>query len=110
VRETGRGGFKATLIKELERLFPGCVIFNQDPLRTHQGIPDLLILYMDKWAMLETKAATRSERQPNQEYWVDHYNEMSFAAFVSPENVEDVLDAIQLAFSPRRKARASYRQ
>jgi hypothetical protein len=110
VRETGRSGFKSSLIKELERLFPGCVIFNQDPLRTHQGIPDLLILYRDKWAMLETKAATGSARQPNQEYWVDHYNEMSFAAFVSPENVEDVLDGLQSAFSPRRKARASYSQ
>lgn len=110
MRETGRGGFKAALIKELERLFPGCVIIHQDPNRTHQGIPDLLVLYGDTWIMLETKAATGSARQANQEYWVDFYNQMSYAAFVSPENVEDVLDAIQLAFSPRRKARASYRQ
>lgn len=98
VRETGITGFKAQLIRELERRFLGCVIFHQDPNATHQGIPDLLILHNDRWAMLETKGALKSRRQPNQEYWVDFYNELSFAAFISPENEGEILDALQSAF------------
>lgn len=107
MRETGRTGFKSQLIKELENRFPDCVIFHQDPNATHQGIPDMLILYSNKWAMLETKGAPRGKRQPNQEYWVDYYNEMSFAAFIYPENEGEVLDALQQTFQPRRSSRVS---
>lgn len=110
MRETGRLGFKASLVKEISERFPNCVIFNQDPNTTHQGIPDLLILCNDKWAMLETKGAPGSKRQPNQEYWVDFYNELSYASFVYPENVEEVLDELQRSFSPRRRSRVSQRQ
>jgi hypothetical protein len=100
VRETGRAGFKSQLIKELENRFPGCVIFQQDPNATHQGIPDMLILYNTQWAMLETKGAPRSKRQPNQSYWVDYYNDLSFAAFIYPENEGEILDALQSALCP----------
>lgn len=99
MRETGRNGFKSQLIKELERRFPGCVLIHQDPNTTHQGIPDLLIFHGCRWAMLETKGAPKAKRQPNQEYWVDYYNEMSFAAFIYPENEGEILDALQSAFS-----------
>lgn len=99
VRETGRLGFKAHLVKEIARRFPDCVIFNQDPNATHQGIPDLLILHGARWAMLETKGATKAKREPNQEYWVDAYNNMAFAAFISPENEGEILDALQQALT-----------
>lgn len=101
MRETGRAGFKAHLLKELEHRFPGCVIFHQDPHATHQGIPDLLILHNNNWAMLETKAAVKAKRQPNQEYWVHIYNEMSFAAFIYPENEGEILDALQHSLRSR---------
>jgi len=101
VRETGRLGFKAQLVKELASRFPDCVIFNLDPNTMHQGIPDLLILHNNKWAMLETKGAPTSRRRPNQEYWVDFYNELSFAAFVYPENEGEILDALQHALCSR---------
>lgn len=107
MRETGRTGFKTQLIKELESRFPDCVIFHQDPSATHQGIPDLLILHKGRWAMLETKGAPRSKRQPNQEYWVDFYNEIGFAAFIYPENEGEVLDALQQTFISRRSSRVS---
>ena len=102
MRETGRGGYKSQIIKKLEELFPGCLIARNDPKDTHQGIPDLTIFYGDRWAMLETKAATKSERQPNQEYWIEHYNQQSFASFIYPENEEEVLNALQSALSPSR--------
>lgn len=109
MRETGRTGYKASLIKELESRFPGCVLFNLDPNTTHQGIPDLLILFNERWAMLEVKAAFDSKLQPNQDYWVGFYNELAFASFIYPENEEEVLDELQRSFSSRRRSRVSQR-
>jgi hypothetical protein len=109
VRETGRAGFKSQLIKELELRFPGIVLMHLDPNTTHQGIPDLLLLYMGKWAMLEAKGAANSKQQPNQDYWVDYYNELGYASFVYPENVEDVMDDLQQTFSSRRRPRLAKR-
>ena len=44
--------FQAQLIQELRKMFPGCIVTKLDPDHI-QGIPDLLILYKDKWASLE---------------------------------------------------------
>ena len=109
MRETGCTGFKARLIKELEYRFPGCIVFNLDPLTIHQGVPDLLILYKTNWAMLETKGAANSRRRPNQEFYVNFYNELAFASFIYPENEEEVLNDLQHAFEPPRRTRLSKR-
>lgn len=103
-RETGRTGYKVKLIEKLERMFPGALIYGNDPLRSHQGIPDLTILYNDRWAMLEVKASLTAKRQPNQPHWVAHYNELSFAAFICPENETEVLNALQAALTSSRAA------
>jgi hypothetical protein len=89
--------FKTNLIKELEDLFPGCIVTHLDPNEI-QGIPDLLILYGNKWAVLEGKKNARASVRPNQSYYVDLMNDMSFAAFIYPENKEEVLDALYLYF------------
>lgn len=81
-------GFQDKLRDELKELFPGCMIFKMDQI---QGIPDLLILYKNKWASLENKKSVNAKRQPNQEYYVDKMNEMSFSRFICPENKEEVL-------------------
>jgi hypothetical protein len=109
VRETGRTGFKTRLIKELEFRFPGCIVFNLDPNTIHQGVPDLLVLYKTNWAMLETKGAINSVKRPNQPFYVNFYNELSFASFIYPENEKEVLDDLQQAFSSRRRSRISKR-
>lgn len=88
-------GFQDRLIKTLEALFPGCMVFKMDQI---QGIPDLLVLYRDKWASLECKRSAKAKRQPNQEYYVGKMNEMSFSRFVSPENKEEVLYELQQIF------------
>lgn len=100
--------FQAALIKEIEELLPGCVILKNDA-NYIQGFPDLLILFENRWAALEVKASRSAARQPNQDYWVDYLDNMSFAAFVYPENKEKILDAIQQALGARRKARLSQR-
>lgn len=91
-------GFQDRLINKLENLFPGCMVFKMDQI---QGIPDLLVLYKDKWASLECKRSARAKRQPNQEYYVGKMNEMSFSRFVSPENKEEVLDELQQIFTEK---------
>lgn len=96
--------FKTTLIKDIKKMFPGCVILHLDPNEI-QGICDLLILYEDKWAVLEGKKSFNSQHRPNQDYYVNRMNEMSFARFIYPENKEEVLDELQQAFRTRRSAR-----
>lgn len=89
--------FQAKLINELEDMFYGCLIMKLDSSYI-QGIPDLLVLYNDKWAVLECKKSASSHRQPNQEYYVDLMDRMSFARFIFPENKEEVLTELYLYF------------
>lgn len=98
--------YQARLIKKLRRLFPECFILKNDSAYL-QGVPDLTILYWDMWAMLEVKASWDAPQRPNQEHYVRQLNGMSFAAFIYPENEEDVLRELQLAFETRRHARIS---
>ncbi len=89
--------FQANLIKELKDLFVGCIVMKLDSSYI-QGIPDLLILYKNKWATLECKKFAGAKRQPNQEYYIGLLDKMSFARFICPENKEEVLDELQRAF------------
>lgn len=88
-------GFQDKLIKELKDTFDGCMIFKMNQF---QGIPDLLILYKDKWASLEIKRSSNAKRQPNQEYYVKLMDDMSFSRFVTPENKEDVINELYRSF------------
>ena len=98
--------YQKGLIKRLKNRFEGCVVIKNDPTYI-QGIPDLLVLYKNKWAALECKKDGKSNKQPNQEYYVNKMNDMSFASFISPENEEEVLDELQQTFRPRRTTRIS---
>ena len=87
--------FQSDLKKELKTMFPGCIITKLDS-GDIQGIPDLLILYKNKWATLENKRNAKASRQPNQEYYVSKMDEMSFSRFIYPENKDIVLDELYL--------------
>lgn len=89
--------FQAALIKELKQMFAGCIVMKNDSSYI-QGIPDLLVLYKDKWAALEVKKNASAKKQPNQEYYVGQMNDMSFARFICPENKEEILDELQRSF------------
>lgn len=90
-------GFQDRLIKELKEMLPGCMTFKMDQI---QGIPDLLILYGKTWFSLECKRSAKAKRQPNQEYYVELMNKMSFSRFICPENKEEVFNEIRKAFKP----------
>jgi hypothetical protein len=89
--------FQKNLKKELKAMFPGCIITKLDSSNI-QGIPDLLILYKNKWATLENKRYAKAEHQPNQDYYVKKMNEMSFSRFIYPENKDEILDEVQKFF------------
>lgn len=89
--------FQAKLIRTLKEIFPGCIVLKTDP-NYIQGIPDLLILYKDKWASLECKKSKNAHKQPNQEYYISQMNNMSFSALIFPENEMEVLNELQQAF------------
>ena len=98
--------FQSELIKEIKELFPGCIVLKNDP-NYIQGIPDLTIFYKKKWATLEVKKSAKAKRQPNQKYYVEKMNKMSFSAFIFPENKEEVLNELQSTFRSKRSTRIS---
>ena len=89
--------YQANLIKKLKEMFEGCIVMKNDSSYI-QGIPDLLILYGNKWASLECKKTANASKRPNQEYYVGLMNKMSFSRFISPENEEEVLRDLSKAF------------
>ena len=90
--------FQAGLIKELKKEFPGCMVLKNDPTYL-QGVPDLLVLYKDKWASLEVKKSEKAKHRPNQDYYVNKMNEMSHSAFIFPENKDQVLNDLKQIFN-----------
>lgn len=100
--------FQADLMDELHEIFPEAIIMKTDP-NYIQGLPDILILNGDRWASLECKRSEDAPRRPNQEYYVNKMNQMSYSNFVYPENREEILDELQQSLRPNRKARLSRR-
>lgn len=90
--------FQAKLIKEIKDIFDGCIVMKNDSSYI-QGIPDLLVLYKNKWASLEVKKNARASRRPNQEYYVERMDNMSFSRFVCPENKDEVMHDLHLYFT-----------
>lgn len=89
-------GFQASVIQEIKRRLPGCVVLKNDATYI-QGIPDLLILYNNRWAALEVKKSKDAHHQPNQDFYISQLNQMSFASFIFPEVREEVLNAMEQA-------------
>ena len=94
--------FQADLIKDLKKIFPGCIVMKNDSSYI-QGIPDLLVLYKDKWASLEVKKNANAKKRPNQDYYVGLMDSMSFARFICPENKDAVLYDLQQTFNGGQK-------
>lgn len=92
------GDFQRNLKKELKNIFPGCIVTKLDS-GDIQGIPDLLVLYKNKWATLENKRHSKASHQPNQDYYVEKMNDMSFSRFIYPENKDSVLDELRYFFT-----------
>lgn len=90
--------YQSELIKKIATLFPQSMILKNDP-NYIQGVPDLLVLCDERWAMLEVKASYNASHRPNQEYYIDKLDHMGFARFVYPENEVEVLRDLNQYFS-----------
>lgn len=99
--------YQAGLIKRIKERFPDSIVLKNDS-SYKQGIPDLTVLWKDKWAALETKRSENSPHRPNQDYYVEKMNEMSYSSFIFPENEEEVLNEMEQSFkrSSRRGTRS----
>jgi hypothetical protein len=100
---TPEAKYQGSLIRKLKRMFPGCLVLKNDP-QYMQGILDLTIFWGPCWAMLEVKPYASAAERPNQAYYVRQMDNMSFAAFIFPENEEEVLTALSEAFASRGTA------
>lgn len=100
------GVFKTKIVSKLKTMFPGCELIKPDSGYS-QGHPDLIILWGRHWGSLEFKKSSKADKQPNQEYYNDKLNDMSFSAFIYPENETEVLHALEQAFKPPRRTRIS---
>lgn len=89
--------FQANLIRDIKKEFPNAMVFKMDP-QYIQGTPDLMILHKKKWAALEVKNSMNAKHQPNQDYYVDKMNKMSYAAFICPENKAEVMNELHKTF------------
>ena len=76
--------FQSQLIRKIKNEFPGCMVLKNDPTYL-QGVPDLTVFCGNKWAALEVKKSKNASHRPNQNYYVDKMNRMSYATFVYPE-------------------------
>lgn len=90
--------YQARLVKKLKLIFPGCIVMKNDA-QLKQGIPDLTILYKDKWACLEVKKSKTAKHRPNQDYNIEKMNNMSYAAFIYPENEEKIFSELEEVFA-----------
>ena len=88
--------YQAYLIAKIKKMMSGCIVLKNDTTYL-QGIPDLLILYGDRWAALEVKTSANAHHQPNQDYYIELMDRMAYASFIFPENEEEVLCEVQRA-------------
>lgn len=89
--------FQQQLKQEIYERLPGSIIIKNDPAHV-QGILDLTVFYGPWWALLEVKRSANAAVRPNQQYYVDKFNGMGFAAFIHPENMMEILDELQNYF------------
>lgn len=86
--------YQKKLVRKLKDIFPGCIVVKNDA-QLKQGIPDLLVLFKDKWVALEVKKSESASHRPNQDYNVERMNNMSYAAFIYPENEEKIFSELR---------------
>lgn len=96
--------FQKEVIDDIQELLPDAIVMKNDP-NYIQGIPDLTILSGDKWATLEIKKSKDATHQPNQDFYVERMKNMSYSAFIFPENKEEVLHEMAQSLKPKRRTR-----
>ena len=90
--------FRTNFLKDFKALSPDIIIEFADPNRRN-GIPDVIIFYKKKHARLETKRSKNASKRLHQQYYIDYFNSQGiYAAFLTPENKEEVFNALRRYF------------
>lgn len=85
--------YQSRLIQRIKHMLPGSMILKNDSGYL-QGIPDLTVFYKNRWATLEVKVSANAKHQPNQDYYVERMNKMSYSSFIYPEIEDEILDEL----------------
>lgn len=85
--------FQSSVKHELEKRYPGCLV-RKNPPGQENGFPDLVMYYGPVWAMFECKREKKAAHRPNQDWWIERLDQMSFARLIFPENREEVMAAL----------------
>ena len=88
--------YQSYLKDEIRRILPGSTVLKNDANEV-QGIPDLIVLYKGRYAMLEVKKSAKEKHRPNQDYYIDMFSKETFSSFIVPENEKETLDGLQRA-------------
>jgi hypothetical protein len=90
--------FRTKFLKDVKDLSPDIIIEFADPQRRN-GIPDVIIFYKKKFARIETKRSKNASKRLHQQYYIDYFNSQGiYAAFLTPENKEEVFNALRRYF------------
>lgn len=88
--------FQKNLVKEIKAMAPsGDITVLKNEASMIQGIPDLVVFYKDKYAMLEVKKSENASHRPNQDWYIKKFANEAFGYFIYPENKDKVLDAMK---------------
>jgi hypothetical protein len=92
--------YQTKVIKKIKKIFN---LADEDVLKNDSayisGIPDWVIFCGQKYAMLEIKISETANIQPGQPYYINHFNNQSFARFIYPENEKEVLKDLEEYFA-----------
>lgn len=87
--------FKHKLYKEIRQRFPGSEVLPNDA-NYLQGVPDATVYFPNgRYVMIESKRSSKSNKQPNQEYYINKSPLSKNAMFANPENREEVLSELE---------------
>ncbi len=92
--------YQEKVIKKIKKKFN---LADEDVLKNDSayisGIPDWTVFCGNKYAMLEIKISEDAKKRPGQDYYVNHFNNQSFARFIYPENEKEVLKDLEDFFT-----------
>lgn len=89
--------FKERLHTRMQEL--GVDIFIIDNKSNRRSTLDTIVLGPQHWAALEFKRSKSASHRPNQDYYVDQWDQLGFASFVYPENEEEILNELEKLFT-----------
>ena len=92
--------FKVRVKNRIQDRFPNLDLDFIDYNGYNRSMPDTFVIGPHVWAALEYKRSEDASHRPNQEYHISRLNKKGYATFVCPENLEEVLDELEVLFTP----------